>query len=579
LVEPVAVAAARHRVAVADRGRDAVVVWAVRTSRLVAHFPFPDPAVIAFAPDGDIVVAGQDSAVLNFFDPSGLPRRTVDTRLPGAIVRIGFGPSQGLTGIGPCVSWLVIEHQGVLTLWRSDAGSYDFGPAAFTELTDSIAASTLRVVTERGFCLQEPSGSGTETTTCFDWYGREATKEHVGGSALTPLLTQGQLLTGPIDSGVPRCRWHRVRVEADVPEGTRLAVAVTTSEDPNPPTQGALQLDPGWEAFAPGVPHPDDWQTAPSDALDYLIQQPPGRYLFLRMRLTGDGTLTPLARRIRLDFPRSTSLSKLPAVYSQDPAAEDFSERFLALFDASIEDLDRHIARHPALLDAAGIPDSALPWLADFVGVAFAPEWGIAQRRALVVAAPELYRTRGTPAGLRRAVELVFGVNPVIEELGPARAWGTVGRDARLRSTRLFGKGRARVRLGSSQLSRAPIRSYGNPDDDARTAGAFRIRVLVPRSAGMTPTDRARVRRLIAAQAPAHTVPEVTFGGDGFLLGVRSAVGVDTALAPLPAAVLGGPGGNVRLGRQTVLWPTCPGGASGVALDARSVVGVSVLME
>jgi len=114
----------------------------------------------------------------------------------------------------------------------------------------------------------------------------------------------GQLITRAIDSGMPRCRWHRVRVDADVPSGTTLEIAVATSElDPTgkePPPQGDPTKAVGWEKFKAGVPHLLDWQVAPAGTLDFLIKQPPGRHLYVRLRPTGDSKASPVVRRVRL---------------------------------------------------------------------------------------------------------------------------------------------------------------------------------------------------------------------------------------------------------------------------------------
>ena len=115
-------------------------------------------------------------------------------------------------------------------------------------------------------------------------------------------------------------------------------------------------------AFAPGRPHPGDWQRVDNQR-DFLIRQPEGRYLFVRIRMTGDGRQTPRIRRMRIDFPRQTSLDQLPLVFRDSPEAEDFSERFLALFDSFLDDVDEQIARMPALLDVDGVPEGVLPWL------------------------------------------------------------------------------------------------------------------------------------------------------------------------------------------------------------------------
>jgi hypothetical protein len=80
------------------------------------------------------------------------------------------------------------------------------------------------------------------------------------------------------------------------------------------------------------------------------------------------------------------------------------------------------------------------------------------------------------------------------------------------------------------------------------------------------------LRRLVAAQAPAHAVGGVRVGGSGLVVGSWSAVGIDTALAPLPAPVLG----SGRLRRALVLWPA-RGGGHGIAPDRSALVGVSTV--
>jgi phage tail-like protein len=259
-------------------------------------------------------------------------------------------------------------------------------------------------------------------------------------------------------------------------------------------------------------------------------------------------------RRVRLDMPRATSLDRLPEVYRDDPTAADFGERFLALFDAQIEALDRAIERLPALLDVGGVPDEVLPWLASLLGESLDPAWAAERRRALLAAAPELHRERGTVAGLRRVITLALGVEPVIEELAAARAYGSVGRDARLGSVRLHGRSRARFRVGRSPLGRAPLRSYGDPDDDVAREAAYRLRVRVPPIPGMTRAQaEARLRRLVEAQKPAHVVAATAVGAGGGVLGAGLVVGVDTVIGP-PAAPVLGRAGNIRLSRASVLW-------------------------
>jgi phage tail-like protein len=275
---------------------------------------------------------------------------------------------------------------------------------------------------------------------------------------------------------------------------------------------------------------------------DSALRVAPGRFGYLRIRLTGDGTATPVVRQVRVDLPRRTSLALLPAVYAQDPLARDFTERFLGLFDAHLEDLDDVLDRRGALLDADALPDAALGWLGGLVGTGFEATMPAERRRELLRAAPRLYRRRGTPDGLAETLRIALGVTAAIEELGPARPWGAVG-SARLGAVRLFGRSRTRVRLGGSRLGAAVLHATGNPDDDAVVAGAHQIRVHVGPGA-----DPSAVARVVRSQSPAHLVATVRVARPGFVAGLLH-VGVDTALvAPDPAVV-----GGAVLGRRGVL--------------------------
>jgi phage tail-like protein len=434
-------------------------------------------------------------------------------------------------------------------------------------LHEAFLDTGLTLVQDDGFCLRRPADDPNSETCCFNFFGRPAV---VPPSHPPPnvFAQKGQLLTTPIDSGVPRCRWHRVRVEADVPVATGVAIAVATAESvEDVVAQG--QADPEWPGFATGIPDPLDWQVV-TGTQDFLVDQPPGRYLYLRVRLTSDGGATPTVRSIRCDFPRATSVDALPAVYREDPRAEDFTERFVALFDAALEDLDTAIERFPALLDIENTPRDVLPWLGRFLGTAFDPAWSAARRRSILAKLPRLYERRGTPAGLAEAVRLVFDVVPVIEEIDGASVFGAVsatgrrsGVDARLGAVRLFSRARSRFRLGTSALGRAPLRSYGDPSLDPLSSGAFRFRVLLPADMAQGTATLARLRRLVDSQKPAHTIASVSVGSSVPVLGGELRVGIDTRLGAPPPPVLG-VAGNVRLGRDAILHG---GTRSGIVVD------------
>src|SRR5687767_13397570 len=543
LKKPAAVAAWRKRVAVSDLGAGTVWIWSGRGSRLGARIELAKPGPLAFTPQGGLLVAAKEDGVwrAHRFGPAGEARGSLPPLPPGNVDRLAVSQD--------CAVWLIIENGGALEIWRLARGGQQFELSTIKDLRSAFKPTGLTAMSARGFCLEQRDVNNIPIVCCFSWYGRPLCDEDIPAPSPTKLHGRGQLLTKAIDSGIPRCRWHRIRIDADVPSLTTLEVAVSTSEVAQPAPQGDSKQKGVWEDFGAGVPHPRDWYVAPRGSLDSLIQQqPPGRYLFLRLRLTGNGATTPVVRRVRLEFPRKTSLDLLPPVYRDNPDAEDFSERFLSLFDASIADLDAAIERYPALLDPDGVPSEVLPWIGTFVDVTLDRAWDTERRRAILRSVPALYRKRGTVDGLKEAIDLVFGIKPVIQEIAAERMWGAIASAerpdelkvrARLGEVRLFGRASSRFRLGSSALSRTPMRSFGNPDRDPLSIGAYRFRVLVPPTADQSALWRERLRRLIESQKPAHTIASVRVGGNGFVLGTWSAIGVDTVFGHLAPPVLG----------------------------------------
>ena len=78
------------------------------------------------------------------------------------------------------------------------------------------------------------------------------------------------------------------------------------------------------------------------------------------------------------------------------------------------------------------MPDEVLPWLGGLLGLSFDPGWDATIRRALLAAAPALYRGRGTPAALRQVIKIVFGIDVAISELAADRSWAALGPASRL---------------------------------------------------------------------------------------------------------------------------------------------------
>ncbi len=155
-------------------------------------------------------------------------------------------------------------------------------------------------------------------------------------------------------------------------------------------------------------------------------------------------------------------IEALPALYQEDGFAARLTEAFDEILAPAISTIDNVTA----YLDPALTPDDFLDWLAGWVGALLDETWPIERRRAFVARAAEIYRRRGTAAGLADHIRIFTSGEVEITESGAA-AWSP------------------------KSGSRMP----GAPD--------FTIHVVVkpPRGA---PIDPKKLDELVGAAKPAH---------------------------------------------------------------------------
>lgn len=109
---------------------------------------------------------------------------------------------------------------------------------------------------------------------------------------------------------------------------------------------------------------------------------------------------------------RSSYLELLPGIYHES----DFMARFLLIFEHILSPIDRTITNIPDYLDPGITPPDYVPWLASWVGITLDGRWPVERQRDVVLAAPELYRWRGTKRGLEKFIQLYTGSPPEIDQ-------------------------------------------------------------------------------------------------------------------------------------------------------------------
>ncbi|WP_250002264.1 phage tail protein [Actinoplanes sp. M2I2] len=374
----------------------------------------------------------------------------------------------------------------------------------------------------------------------------------------------GTWLSYRFDSGVAGNRWGRVFVDACVPAGTDLRVATITTDDeyetglaPRPPDPAHCRPDPA--TAGPALPpaaltatgplhrrgdEPAPWWRLPpgTGVLEAPVAAPPGRYLWLALRLTGDHRRTPSVRALRIERQAHTLSRRLPAVVVGDGEQAAFLDRFLGLFDGLLQDLQVRSERRDLLVDPAVTPVEALPWLASFLGLVLDDRWAEPARRRLIAEVNGLYRRRGTLGAIRRYLEIYLAGDralddrartpaPVLVEHYRLRGLGPdLGADP-------VGSGRSVLGAGLRVGAPYPDGEVARPGLDS---SAHRFTVVVPRP--LSAEQTAVVRQILDTERPAHTAYElctVDSGirvGRGFHLDLTSVIGPTGGLRP---AVLG----------------------------------------
>jgi phage tail-like protein len=354
---------------------------------------------------------------------------------------------------------------------------------------------------------------------------------HLAGTRLT-LLARPQRLNLPrhgiyrteaLDSGMDGCRWHRLVFDVDLVSKTRLIVRTTTFDSALPDSRINELSDEYWSGALP-LSH--------TDLPEILVQSPPGRYMWLKIELTGDGRQSPLLGAVEVHAPRRSSLQWLPPVYRSDPDSADFLDRLLSLFDTRFAEIQYEIEHFARRLDPYSVPTGEfLDWLGSWFDWHFLAEWPESTRREMIAEAITFFKQRGTINGMRRMLQWHTGLSGQQPQI--------------LEHFRLHDYGERHPARGD--LVNGLLYIGGRPLIPSVENAAHRFTIVIPASVVPDKTALLTLNRLIEAQKPAHTGFELRIVKPGVRVGCQATVGVDMWLSDYPLAPLG----TMKLGQSS----------------------------
>ncbi len=258
-----------------------------------------------------------------------------------------------------------------------------------------------------------PCSGALQTSPLFDARGRRVRPEDRALAA--SYRRRGRYLSQALDSQIDDCTWHRVELRGCIPAGCSITVRTLTADILLNEAELDALGDEAWSA-------PVVATTLAAGRWDTLVRSQPGRHAWLWLELAGDGFETPQLDAALVEYPRISLRRYLPAVFGSEPASADFTDRFTAIFDASLRSIETRLDRQAALFDPLATPDQGLDghtdflsWLASWIGVALARDWPESRRRQYLKSAARWYPQRGTPAGLRGQLLLLLGLDRAAE--------------------------------------------------------------------------------------------------------------------------------------------------------------------
>jgi len=362
--------------------------------------------------------------------------------------------------------------------------------------------------------------------------------------------TEGLFYSKTLDSGIHDCKWHRLSLQAHIPQKTLLNVYyyVSDSASLKETIDGILtDQEKSTQEKAEDIEENIPWigpETLTGNEItskDMLFREKKGRYLWMKIGLlTFDEKAGPEVTKMKILYPANSYLRYLPAIYQEDSVSSEFLERFLSIFETVLYDLETDISNVSDYFDPDIVLPGFLAWLASWLNLAVEEDWTDDKKRYFIKRAPVLYKQKGTRAGIEELVRLYTGKIPIILE------------HSRIGKPMIINKDGAFILGINSLLLKTPVRGFRLGDDsiigqvalrdivqsqeEPFLELAYRFTVIINLSAEELKRYEKGLRQILDNEKPAHTMYRIQIGGED---GSDLFVGISTQITDYGPIQLG----------------------------------------
>lgn len=165
--------------------------------------------------------------------------------------------------------------------------------------------------------------------------------------------------------------------------------------------------------------------------LDVMIVETRDRPKTVVGQSPAEGEPLPENKVIFVEVAMPSWIRSLPGIFQDtDEERADFLKRFLAIQQHVSLQIEERLESIHTYFDPREAPEPFLPWLASWMAMSLHESWTVQRRREVIHRAAEMYKLRGTAAGLKLSLSLFAEVDAEIVEFSWPYPGFVIGRHA-----------------------------------------------------------------------------------------------------------------------------------------------------